>query len=167
MFSIDHVFKVTDAVHSNRSYIFLQLWSRGRTANPATLKSEDPTYDFIAPSAIALPSSSDVPREMTIGEIEEHIQLYVQAAKNAVFGAGFDGVEVHGANGYLVDEFLQDVSNQRTDKYGGSIESRSRFGLEVVDAVAKAVGPERTGIRVSPWSPFNGKTYPLNLSTHT
>jgi NADPH2 dehydrogenase len=71
-----------------------------------------------------------------------------------VEGAGFDGVEIHGAGGFLPDQFLQDVSNQRTDAYGGSIEARSKFPLEVVDAVANAIGPERTGIRLSPWGSF-------------
>ncbi len=77
-----------------------------------------------------------------------------RAASDAVNKAGFDGVEIHGANGYLVDQFLQDVSNQRTDEYGGSIENRARFGLEVIDAVVKAVGAQRTAVRMSPWSTF-------------
>jgi NADPH2 dehydrogenase len=94
---------------------------------------------------------------MTVVEIEEYVQLYAQAAKNAVFDAGFDGVEVHGATGYLIDQFFQDVSNKRTDKYGGSIEARSQFALETMDAVVKAVGPERAAIRLSPWSELNGK----------
>jgi NADPH2 dehydrogenase len=97
-----------------------------------------------------------VPKALTTSEIEEFVQLYAQAAKNAVFEAGFDGVEIHGANGYLIDQFLQDVSNQRTDAYGGSVERRSKFGLAVVDAVVNAVGPERTAIRLSPWSPYQG-----------
>jgi NADPH2 dehydrogenase len=91
---------------------------------------------------------------LTISEIQEYIQNYAQAAKNAVEGAGFDGVEIHCANGYLPDQFLQDVSNRRTDAYGGSIEARSKFPLEVVDAVVKAIGAERTAIRLSPWSTF-------------
>ena len=93
---------------------------------------------------------------MTVAEIEEFAQLYATAASNAVFKAGFDGVEIHGANGYLVDQFLQDVSNDRTDEYGGSVEGRSRFPLEVIDAVVKAVGEKKTGIRFSPWSTFQG-----------
>jgi len=84
------------------------------------------------------------------------VQLFAQAAKNAVDKAGFDGVEIHGANGYLVDQFIQDVSNQRTDGYGGSIEARSRFGLEIVEAVANEVGAKRTAIRLSPWGTFQG-----------
>ena len=112
---------------------------------------------YVAASPIGLSSHPDVaPRELTKKEIKEYIELYAQAAKNAINEAGFDGVEIHGANGYLVDQFLQDVSNQRTDEYGGSVEARSRFGLEVVDAVVDAVGTHRTGIRVSPWSKFQG-----------
>ncbi|KAF8057172.1 hypothetical protein FPV67DRAFT_582237 [Lyophyllum atratum] len=147
--------EVTDQVHANGSYIFLQLWALGRTADPTTLKSEDPSFSLVAPSPIPLSSNPDtIPRELTQEEIQEYVQLYAQAAKNAVEKAGFDGVEIHGANGYLIDQFLQDVSNHRTDSYGGSIEARSRFGLEVVDAVVSAVGAKRTAIRLSPWSPF-------------
>ena len=74
-------------------------------------------------------------------------------------GAGFDGVEIHGANGYLVDQFIQDVSNKRTDAYGGSIENRARFALEIVDAVAAKIGAERTALRLSPWSRYQGVFY--------
>ena len=89
-------------------------------------------------------------------EIKEYVQLYATAASNAVHVAGFDGVEVHAANGFLIDQFLQDVSNRRTDEYGGSIENRARFALEVVDAVVQKVGAENTGIRLGPWDTFNG-----------
>lgn len=93
---------------------------------------------------------------MTIEEIQEFVQLYATAASNAVHKAGFDGVEIHGANGYLVDQFIQDVSNDRTDDYGGSVENRSRFALEVIKAVVGAVGEKKTGLRISPWSTFQG-----------
>jgi len=96
-----------------------------------------------------------VPRTLTKDEIKEYIAAYVTAARNAI-RAGFDGVEVHGANGYLPDQFIQDMTNKRTDEYGGSVENRARFVLEVVDAVVEAVGAERTGIRLSPWSSFQG-----------
>ena len=89
-------------------------------------------------------------------EIKKFVQQYAIAAKNAIEGAGFDGVEVHGANGYLVDQFLQDVSNTRTDEYGGSIENRARFGLEVIDAIVAAIGAKKTAIRFSPWSMYQG-----------
>ncbi len=92
-----------------------------------------------------------------VPEINEYVEWYGKAAFNAVYGAGFDGVEIHGANGYLVDQFLQDVSNERTDEYGGSIENRIRFALEVVDAVVKAVGAKKSAIRLSPWSEFLGE----------
>ena len=90
-------------------------------------------------------------------EIKEYVAAFAQAARNAVFGAGFDGVEIHGANGYLVDQFTQDVSNTRTDEYGGSIENRCRFALEVVGAVCAAIGDSKTAIRLSPWSEFQGR----------
>jgi len=144
--------QVTDAVHAKGSFIYLQLWALGRTANAAVLESEGLPY--VAPSAIALKSKPDpAPRPLLISEIKEYIQLYAEAAKNAI-KADFDGVEIHGANGYLIDQFIQDVSNHRTDEYGGSIEGRSRFGLEVVSAVANAIGEERTALRLSPWSTF-------------
>ncbi|KAG2082356.1 hypothetical protein BD769DRAFT_1545217 [Suillus cothurnatus] len=88
-------------------------------------------------------------------EIKEYVTTYVAAAKNAI-RAGFDGVEIHGANGYLIDQFIQDGTNQRTDEYGGSIENRSRFALEVTDAIVEAVGAERTAFRISPWGVFSG-----------
>lgn len=90
-------------------------------------------------------------------EIKQYVEDYATAASNAVDGAGFDGVEIHGAHGFLIDQFLQDISNDRTDEYGGSIENRARFGLEVIDAVVKKVGSEKTGIRLSPWSRTQGK----------
>lgn len=89
-------------------------------------------------------------------EIKEYVEWYAGAAKNAV-KAGFDGVEVHGAGGYLIDQFLQDLSNKRTDEYGGSIENRARFALEVMDAVVAAVGAKRSAIRFSPWQTYQGK----------
>jgi len=147
--------KITDAIHANKSFVFMQLWALGRSARPSVLESEG--FPFVSASPIALDPKSGTPRELTITEIEEYVQLYAQAATNAI-EAGFDGVEVHGANGYLVDQFLQDVSNHRTDIYGGSIENRSRFGLEVVQAISNAVGEERTAIRMSPWSTFQRKS---------
>lgn len=94
---------------------------------------------------------------LTLAEAKEYVQLFATAAANAVNKAGFDGVEIHGANGYLVDQFIQDMSNTRTDEYGGSIENRAKFALEIVDAVAKAVGADKTGIRLSPWGLYGGE----------
>ncbi|KAJ7673852.1 hypothetical protein DFH06DRAFT_750779 [Mycena polygramma] len=145
--------EITDSVHAAGSYIFLQLWALGRAAKPEQLREEDPSFPFVSASDIKLTYSDETPRPLTVAEIEEYVGLYGQAAKNAI-RAGFDGVEVHAANGYLIDQFIQDVSNHRTDEYGGSPANRSRFALEVLDAVTKAVGDERTGIRLSPWSPF-------------
>lgn len=90
-----------------------------------------------------------------IAEIKEYVEWYATAAENAI-RAGFDGVEIHGANGYLVDQFLQTTSNTRTDEYGGSIENRARFGLEVTEAIAARIGQKRTAIRLSPWSKYQG-----------
>jgi 2,4-dienoyl-CoA reductase-like NADH-dependent reductase (Old Yellow Enzyme family) len=155
--------KVTDAVHAKGSFIFVQLWALGRVADPNILKQEG-GFDVVGASPIPLTSNKDSvnPRELTVAEIKEYVQLYAKAARNAM-EAGFDGVEIHGANGYLLDQFLQSESNKRTDEYGGSIQNRIRFPLEVVDAVVKAVGAERTGVRISPWSEFQGKELPATV----
>jgi len=145
--------EVTAAVHEKGSYIFLQLWALGRVANPENIKAEG--FDVVGASPVPYSDTAATPREMTEEEIHGFIGDYAQAAKNAI-EAGFDGVEIHGANGYLIDQFLQDNSNKRTDAWGGSIEKRARFGLEVAKAVVDAVGPERTGIRLSPFSIFQG-----------
>ncbi|KAG6914368.1 hypothetical protein DXG01_000734 [Tephrocybe rancida] len=164
--------EVTDVVHAHGSFIFLQLWALGRTADPAVLASYDTPepYPYIGASdkLMASQTRKPTPRPLTIDEIKEYTSLYARAADNAVHRAGFDGVEIHGANGYLVDQFLQDVSNTRTDAYGGSVEGRSRFALEVVDAVVRAVGPERTAIRLSPWGRFQdmGMSDPIPQFSH-
>jgi 2,4-dienoyl-CoA reductase-like NADH-dependent reductase (Old Yellow Enzyme family) len=152
--------KVTDAVHAKGSFIFLQLWALGRVADPTVLRQEG-GFDVVGASPIPLSGNKESvpPRELTVAEIKEYVQLYAKAARNAM-EAGFDGVEIHGANGYLLDQFLQSESNKRTDEYGGSIQNRIRFPLEVVDAVVKVVGVERTGVRISPWSEFQGKEIP-------
>ncbi|KAE9400172.1 FMN-linked oxidoreductase, partial [Gymnopus androsaceus JB14] len=95
-------------------------------------------------------------RPLTIEEIKVTVELFAQAANNTSNKAGFDGVEIHGANGHLVDQFIQDMSNNRTDQYGVSMENRSRYALEIVDAVATAIGEERTAIRLSPWATGQG-----------
>ncbi len=97
---------------------------------------------------------------MTLTEIKQYVEWFGKAASDAVHKAGFDGVEIHGANGYLVNQFFEEVSNKRTDEYGGSIENRARFPLEVVDAVVSAIGQTKTGIRLSPWNKYQGS--PLN-----
>ncbi|KAK8092268.1 FMN-linked oxidoreductase [Apiospora kogelbergensis] len=149
---------VTDAVHAKGSFIWLQLWALGRVASPDALKKENPDFKVKGASPLPEAEGKTVPEEMTEHEIQAFVRDYAQAARNAVELAGFDGVEIHSANGYLLDQFLQDVSNQRTDRYGGSVENRSRFTLEVAKACVEApgVGPERVGIRLSPWSPFQG-----------
>ena len=150
------VLQVVDAVHANGSYIFLQLWAFGRATEVELLKAEDPNFEFVGASAIPISPSDPSPRPLTINEIKTYSQWYAAAADKAVNQAGFDGVELHFANGYLPDQFLQDVSNQRTDEYGGSIENRARFPLEIIEAVSKAVGEDRVGFRISPWNSWQG-----------
>ncbi|KAJ4424863.1 hypothetical protein N0V82_000366 [Gnomoniopsis sp. IMI 355080] len=156
--------KVTDAVHAKGSKIYVQLWYLGRAAYPDPVGSGgaipddkfDYEHDFVSASPIKMYPEGPTPRAMTEEEIVQTISDYATAAKNAVEKAGFDGVEIHGAHGYLIDQFTQDKSNQRTDQWGGSIENRARFAIEVTKAVIKAVGAERTGIRLSPWAHFQG-----------
>jgi NADPH2 dehydrogenase len=154
-----HFIQVTDGVHANNSYIYLQIWAQGRAAFPENLEKEGP-FPYVSASNIAMSDGRPAPRPLTTDEIKEYISLFAQAAKNAI-EAGFDGVELHGANGYLIDQFIKEVTNKRTDEYGGSVEGRARFPLEIIDAVTKAVGEERTGLRISPWGTYNGKAVSL------
>ncbi len=124
---------------------------RGRV--PARSTQPNPNVD---PESNTSPSSPP-PRALPVEEIGEYVQLHAKAARNAVLGAGFDGVEIHAANGYLPDQFLQTDSNTRTDSYGGSVENRTHFVLEVTEAVVNAVGANKVGIRLSPWSTFQGE----------
>jgi NADPH2 dehydrogenase len=145
---------VVDDVHKKGSFIFLQLWAVGRVAVPAFAEASG--FDVISSSASQLSEDLAVPREMSLDEIKEAVAAYAQAAKNGI-AAGFDGIEIHGANGYLVDQFIQESINNRTDAYGGSVENRSRFAVEVTKAVVDAVGADRTAIRLSPFSEFQVK----------
>lgn len=134
--------------------MFMQLWALGRTAHQDILQKDG--FEVVSASDVSLSYQADpLPRPLTTSEIQEYIALYAVAAKNAI-RAGFDGVEIHSANGYLLDQFIQDVTNHRTDEYGGSIENRARFALEVAEAVSKAIGENKTAIRLSPWGKFQG-----------
>jgi NADPH2 dehydrogenase len=130
------------------------LWAHGRAVDDEYAIS----HKITPPSASDIPLSGNKikPHPLTKDEIKTYIAAYAQAAINSVEKAGFDAVELHFANGYLPDQFLQDVSNTRTDEYGGSIENRARFLLEIFEAVVKAVGQKKVGFRLSPWSPFQG-----------
>lgn len=144
---------IVEEVHCKASFIFAQLYTIGRAGYREVKDEKD--VDFRGPSAIPWRSGARTPKVMTTTEIKETIQSFVRAAKNAV-EAGFDGVEIHGANGYLIDTFIQDVSNQRDDEYGGCIENRSHFAYEIIKAVAHAIGANRVGLRLSPWSTYQG-----------
>lgn len=154
--------KITDAVHKNGSYIGIQLWSLGRLAQAEPTKKAG--HRMIAPSAIYPDKATEKAAKAagneiyvpTTEEIEKLIKEdFVRAGKNAL-AAGFDYIELHGAHGYLIDTFMQSCSNKRTDKYGGSIENRARFALEIVDALIPIVGAHRLAIRISPWARFQG-----------
>lgn len=162
--------KVTSAVHKKKSFIYAQLWALGRSADYNYL-TKVLGHDYVSASNIPdLSNSSEVdpmahetrenhaPRALTKQEIKKYIRDFVQAAKNSI-EAGFDGVELHAANGYLLDQFIRGCTNVRTDEYGGSIENRNRFVLEIVDAVVDAIGADRVGIRISPYESFGGMTH--------
>ena len=166
--------KIVDAVHSEKSYIFAQLWHVGRVSHTSFSENGE------------LPvSSSEVPAEgngftkdnqlvpylkphaLTVDEIKNVVDVYRAAAQNAK-DAGFDGVELHSANGYLCHQFLEDGVNQRTDQYGGSYENRSRFLLEIIDAISTVYPTDRIGVRLAPWGPFlsMSDSNPLELYKH-
>jgi N-ethylmaleimide reductase len=153
--------KVTEAVHAEGGVIFAQLWHVGRVSHTALQPNGDAP---VAPSAILAervkafieiePGSGkltapSLPRELTVAEIGEIVELYSQAARNAL-AAGFDGVEIHSANGYLVNQFISEHANRRTDEYGGTLHNRLRFLREIVGAVTAVVGPDRLGVRFTP-----------------
>ncbi|KAI0474183.1 NADH:flavin oxidoreductase/NADH oxidase [Xylariaceae sp. FL0804] len=145
---------IVEAVHAQGCLIYCQLWHLGRAGWPSV--HADLGTAMKSSSAVRIDETRAVPAEMTEGDIREAVRDYAAAARNAVAGAGFDGVEIHGANGYLVDQFLQDTCNRRTDAWGGSVEGRARFALEVVGAVVEAVGADRTALRLSPFSDYLG-----------
>lgn len=152
--------KVVDAVHAKEAKIVLQLWHVGRVTHESLLPTGSRP---IAPSVVDAnvrvllehgPGAASTPRAIELDEIPILVRRYVDAAKRAK-AAGFDGVEIHAANGYLLDQFLQDGSNKRTDAYGGPIANRARFLFEVVDAVVEIWGADRVGVRVGPNNSFN------------
>ena len=151
--------KVTAAVHAKGGRIFMQIWHAGRAAHPDINNG----VPIVSSSATAVEGDIHtpngkvphaVPRALTVEEIPAIVAAFAQGAKNAI-AAGFDGVEVHGANGYLIDQFLRDTPNQRTDGYGGSLENRARFLFEVLTAVTAAIGSDKVGLRLSPLNSYN------------
>ena len=162
---------VTNVVHDAGGRIFLQLWHLGRVSHPDFLDGQLP----IAPSAVAAEGHTRthrgkqayvVPRALRGDELPGLIEDYARAAAMAV-EAGFDGVELHGANGYLLDQFMRDGSNRREDEYGGSMENRWRFPLEVARAVAERIGADKTGMRLSPTGPYNSMSDSDPVATFT
>lgn len=164
--------ETTSAVHAKGGKIFMQIWHAGRAAHPAYNHGSIP----VAPSAIAIDGSVYTaegktpyvePKALLETEIKSIVESFAQAAKNAI-EAGFDGVEVHGANGYLIDEFLRTSANNRSDNYGGSQENRARFLFEVLTAVTQAIGSERVGLRSSPLNSYNSMkdVDPLELTRY-
>jgi N-ethylmaleimide reductase len=166
--------KVTQAVHAKGGRIFVQLMHTGRVGHPLNLPAG---AEVVAPSAVALEGEMytdaqgmqphPVPRAMGEADVRQAIDSYVLASRNAI-AAGFDGVELHGANGYLIEQFLSPHTNQRADAWGGSVEKRLGFALAVAQAVTAAIGGERVGIRLSPYGANAGmKPYPEIDETYT
>jgi len=156
--------RIADAVHGKGGHMFSQLWHTGRSSNVVMTNGATPVAPSVAPSywldsapSVSTPSGWLKPsphRALDISEIPGIVDDYREAAERAK-AAGFDGVELHAANGYLPDEFLQDGSNKRTDAYGGSIENRSRFLLEVVEAIVSVWGGNRVAVRIGPGGTWN------------
>ncbi|GAB2303173.1 12-oxophytodienoate reductase 3 [Dionaea muscipula] len=155
--------KVTEAVHAKGAIIFCQLWHVGRASHPAyqpggAAPISSTNKPISSKWKVILPDGTETdylpPKSLSTSEILELVEIYKQTALNAI-RAGFDGVELHGAHGYLLDQFLKDSINDRTDEYGGSIENRCRFLMQVVNAVVSAVGAEKTALRISPAIDFN------------
>lgn len=158
--------QVAEAIHAEGGHVFLQMWHVGRVSHPS-LQVEGRLP--VGPSALPVPGKTyiegehgqgewadvPVPRELSVADIAAIIQDYRRAARNAI-NAGMDGVEIHAGNGYLLDQFINSNSNQRTDAYGGNIENRTRFLIEVADAVADEVGAHRVGVRLTPMGRFMG-----------
>lgn len=150
---------VTDAVHAKGGKIVIQLWHVGRISHPTLLNGTTPVApSSVKPAGKAFTFNGLVdyvePRALDASELPGIVADYIRASKNAI-KAGFDGVEIHSANGYLLDQFLRDGSNKRSDIYGGSIENRTRFLMEVTKAVVDAIGSDKVGLRLSPVNPFN------------
>ncbi len=155
--------RVTDAVHAKGGRIFMQIWHPGRAAHSALNDGEQPVSSSAVAICTGVTSTSDgsqpyeIPRPLRIDEIPRYVDMFRHAARNAQL-AGFDGVQIHGAHGYLIDNFLRDGVNRRTDVYGGSVENRARFLLEVTDAAIGIWGSGRVAVRISPLVPFNDMT---------
>ena len=151
---------VTDAVHANGGRIAVQLWHPGRAAHSSLNNGAQPVSASdraISGDTIHTPTGThayEVPRRLETDEIASYVALFAAAAERAQ-RAGFDGVQIHAAHGYLIDQFLRDSVNDRTDAYGGSLATRARFLLEIVDAVARVLGPGKISVRISPLVPFN------------
>ncbi|KAM3425014.1 hypothetical protein BST61_g6984 [Cercospora zeina] len=150
--------EVVSKVHEAGSHIYLQLWALGRSADPG-IKRKQGTGDVVSSSAMPMEGGA-LPRALTDAEIRQYIEDYTQAARNAVELAGFDGIELHGGNASLIDQFTQEVVNQRDDDWGGSIEKRSRFALDITKSIASAIGRDRVGFRISPWSTYQSMGMP-------
>ncbi|MCF2525324.1 alkene reductase [Bradyrhizobium sp. G127] len=166
--------KITDAVHAKGGIIFMQLWHTGRISHPSF---QPGGVQPVAPSAITPAGKSftpsfqmvpfETPRALEIGEIPGIVEAYREGARNAL-AAGFDGVELHGANGYLIEQFLHSKTNHRTDAYGGSVENRTRLLIEVMTALVDIWGADRVGVRLSPFGVVNdaGEADPIGLYSH-
>src|SRR6202162_4165860 len=167
--------KVVDAVHAKGGLIFLQLWHVGRVSHssfqpggalPVAASAVAITAELKTMTSDGKPASYETPRALETADVAAIVEAFRQAASNAM-KAGFDGVEIHGANGYLIEQFLQSRSNLRTDQYGGSIENRTRFLMEITQAVIGVWGANRVGVRLSPYGIANdsGEADPMPLYT--
>jgi len=166
--------KIFANIHENKSFVWVQLWNLGRHAGIREMARDGLRYDSASDGVYMDEESEKLSLEvknpqhgLTQDEIKQYIKEYIHTAKNSI-EAGADGVEIHGAHGYLLNQFLDPLSNKRTDKYGGCIENRARFTLEVVDALIDAIGAEKIGIRLSPYHTYgtmSGSKDPCTIAT--
>lgn len=156
---------IVEAVHAKGCFIYLQLQAVGRGASAAVLATEDASLQVVSASDVAL-EGGDKLRPLSEGEIKQYLEDYAAAAKAFVEEAGGDGVEINAANGFLIDQFTQTTTNKRTDQYGGSVENRVRFALDVVAAVVGAVGASKVGLRLSPFSEAQGEWQTESFAPH-
>lgn len=167
--------KIFKKIHDNKSFVWVQLWTLGRQSFADALARDGLRYDSASDEVYMDDAqkeraikSNNRQHGITKDEIQQYIKDFVQAANNSI-AAGADGVEIHSANGYLLNQFLDPISNKRTDEYGGSIENRARFVLEVVDALVESIGPEKVGIRFSPYGVFgtmSGSSDPILVAQY-
>ncbi|KAG8866898.1 hypothetical protein FRB98_004467, partial [Tulasnella sp. 332] len=150
--------QIVDGIHAKGGFIYMQIFAAGRVASPDVLKRTG--HNLASPGDIPMNEGDPAPKMMSRDDMYRYLETFTNAAKNAVIEAGFDGVEIHCANGYFLDQVISANANNRTDEFGGSVENRSRYILMLIKSVTEAIGQEKTGIRFSPYADFQNVRMP-------